>query len=72
VQSRACPPGHLADEHFGGDEKRCDRRRILKRRARDLGRIDYAGPDKVANHRTGQSPRQPFVIEEMVVSRVVV
>lgn len=38
---------YLRDLRFGGDQERCDRGRILERRAHKLGRIDHACLDKV-------------------------
>ena len=39
--------GNLGDERFGGEQERRDRRRVLQRRAHDLGRVDDAGLDQV-------------------------
>ena len=39
--------GLVGDDGLGGEEQRRDRRRVLQRRAGDLGGIDDAGLDQV-------------------------
>ena len=56
--------GNLRHQRFGGEQQRGDRRRVLQRRADDLGRVDDAGRDQVFDlvvlrvvaDRAGRSP----------------